>query len=237
MLDIVAQESQRYGVRFTESQMGRMQQYHDLLIERSPLVNLIANTDSETIQRRHILESIALGAALREREILRPTSNVLDVGAGAGFPGLVLKIAWPQIELTLIEATAKKAAFLSDVVVALSLDETRVLTGRAEDLAHDAGLRGAFDLVVARAVAPLPTLLELTLPFARLRGHVATPKGSRAAAEVEAASRAATVLAARIFSIPFGVPGPPQTLVVARKDALTPPEFPRRPGLPAKRPL
>lgn len=237
MLDVVAQESASYGVRLTASQLGRMQQYHDLLIERTAFVNLVANDDSEAIQRRHFLESIALGAALREREILRPTSNVLDVGAGAGFPGLVLKIVWPQIGLTLIEATAKKSAFLSDIIGTLGLDQTRALTGRAEDLAHDPALRDAFDLVVARAVAPLPALLELTIPFARLRGHVATPKGSRAAAEVEGASRAAALLSARIFTIPFAVPGPPQTLVVARKDAATPPEYPRRAGIPAKHPL
>ena len=146
---------------------------------------------------RHFLESIALGAALREREMLRPDAAVLDVGAGAGFPGVLLKIAWPGIRLTLIEATAKKTAFLSALVEALAFGERRVLTGRAETLAHDPALRGRFDLVVARAVAPLPALLELTLPFARVGGRVVTPKGSRAELEIAASARALEVLGGR----------------------------------------
>jgi 16S rRNA (guanine527-N7)-methyltransferase len=112
-----------------------------------------------------------------------------------------------------------------------------VLTGRAEALAHDPALRERFDIVVARAVASLPALLELTLPFARVGGRVVTPKGSRAQEEIAAASNALRILHARIFAVPLAVPGPPQTLVAAVKDATTPAEYPRREGVPAKSPL
>jgi 16S rRNA (guanine527-N7)-methyltransferase len=120
---------------------------------------------------------------------------------------------------------------------ALEMPDAVVLTGRAETLAHDPTLRERFDLVVARAVAPLPALLELTLPYARVGGRVVTPKGSRAAEELAAARDALQVLGGRAFSFPFQVPGPPQTLVAVVKQRPTPPEYPRRPGIPAKRPL
>jgi 16S rRNA (guanine527-N7)-methyltransferase len=226
-----------YGISLSAGQLAQFARYLDLLSDWSQRMNLVADADPAVVVQRHFLESIALGAALREREILRPGASVLEVGAGAGFPGLVLKIAWPAIELTLLEATAKKAAFLSAAVEALGLAGTRVLAGRAEELAHDPGLRGAFDLVVARAVAPLPALLELTLPFARVGGRVASPKGSRAAQEIAAASNALRVLGGRLFSMPLRVLGPPQTLLVVVKQRETPPEYPRRPGVPARSPL
>jgi 16S rRNA (guanine527-N7)-methyltransferase len=237
MLATLSRESEAYGTRLSEAQMRQFEVYFELLVAWSARANLVGSIDANVVQRRHFLESIALGAALREREILRPDTDVLDVGAGAGFPGAVLNIVWPSIRLTLIEATAKKAAFLEALVEALGFADATVLHGRAETLGHAAALRGRFGLVVARAVAPLPALLELTLPFAKIGGRVATPKGSRGRAEIEAAGTALSVLGAQAFSIRLAVPGPEQTLVVAVKQRETPAEYPRRPGVPAKSPL
>ena len=237
MLDTLAAAATTHGVRLQESQFQQFQRYLDLLTEWNARVNLVADADPQVVQQRHFVESLALGATLREREVLRPDTSVIDVGAGAGFPGVVLKITWPTVRLTLLEATAKKTAFLSALIDALGFDATPVLTGRAEALAHDPALREHFDLVVARAVASLPALLELTLPFARVGGRVVTPKGSRAQEEISSAKRALEVLGARIFSLPLNVEGPPQTLVAAVKDRPTPPEYPRRDGVPAKSPL
>jgi 16S rRNA (guanine527-N7)-methyltransferase len=220
-----------------EAQIWQFGRYLELLVEWNSRVNLVSDADSEVVQRRHFLESIALGAALREREVLRPESSMIDVGAGAGFPGVVLKIVWPSIRLTLLEATAKKTAFLAALVDALGFDETPVLTGRAETLAHDAALRERFDLAVARAVAPLPALLELALPFVRVGGRVVTPKGSRAQEEIAASKHALEVLGARIFAVPLDVAGPPQTLVAVVKDRPTPTAYPRREGVPSRSPL
>lgn len=237
MLDLLPREASRYGVRLDELQVARFQRYLDLLREWSQRTNLVSDTDAAVVQRRHFLESIALGAALREREILRPDARVVDVGAGAGFPGVVLKIVWPAVRLTLIEATKKKTAFLSALINALELDDTPVVTGRAEALAHDDTLRERFDLAVARAVAPLPTLLELTLPFVRVGGRVVTPKGSRAEDEAAASAEALRILGAKLVVVPFDVPGPQQHLVAAIKLRPTPAEYPRRDGVPAKSPL
>lgn len=237
MLSILASECDSYGVRLTEGQLAQFERYLTLLQAWSPNVNLVGDDDAEVVQRRHFAESVALGAALREREVLRPDSSVLDVGAGAGFSGISMKIVWPSIRLALLEATAKKTAFLSATVAELGWSDVEVQTGRAETLAHDPALRERFDLVVARAVAPLPALLELTLPFARVGGRMATPKGSRAEDEVKASANAAKVLGARLFAVPLRVPGPEQTLVVALKQRATPTAYPRRDGVPAKSPL
>jgi 16S rRNA (guanine527-N7)-methyltransferase len=237
MLEILKTGVQKYGVKLQDGQILQFERYLELLIEWSGRANLVGDVNAEVVQRRHFLESIALGAALREREILRPGATVVDVGAGAGFPGVALKIVWPSIRLTLIEATAKKTAFLTALIDALGFGATPVLTGRAESLAHDAALRERFDLVVARAVAPLPALLELTLPFARIGGRVVTPKGSRVEEEVAASANALRVLGARVVVVPFDVPGPKQQLVTAVKQRATPAEYPRRDGVPATLPL
>ena len=237
MLELLAREAPAYGLRLTDVQLDLFQQYHNMLVDWSTRVNLVGDTDVEVVQRRHFLESLALGAALREREILRPDAKVLDIGAGAGFPGLPLKIAWPATHLTLLEATAKKTAFLQAVIDELELPDASVITGRAETLAHDPAFREQYDLVLARAVASLPVLVELGLPFARVAGRLVTPKGSRADAEVIEATGALRTLGGRAFVVPFNVPGPPQKLIAVLKQAPSPSEYPRRPGVPAKTPL
>jgi 16S rRNA (guanine527-N7)-methyltransferase len=235
-MSILEDRAREYGVRLAESQLAQIDTYLTLLEDWSARMNLVGDASRDVVIERHVLESIALGAALREREIIRPDADVLDIGAGAGFPGLVLKIVWPAIRLTLLEATAKKTRFLAAAIEAAEIDAI-VLTGRAEDLGHDSALRDRFDLVTARAVAPLRTLAELALPFARVGGRVVTPKGSRAQSDLFEAANALRVLGGRAFAVPFRVPGPPQTLIAIVKDRTTPPEYPRRPGVPARSPL
>jgi 16S rRNA (guanine527-N7)-methyltransferase len=236
MLKRLADDARAYGVKLDSDAIERFERYLTVLTDWSQRMNLVGDASPDVVERRHFGESLALGAALREREVLRPGSDVLDVGAGAGFPGVPLKIAWPAIRLTLLEATAKKAAFLEALRDALGL-EFDVVTGRAETLAHEEALRGRFDLVLARAVAALPELLELTLPFARPGGRVVTVKGSRVEAEVAAAAGAAATLGGRIFTMQLRVEGPDQSIVAVVKTGETPPEYPRAPGVPHKRPL
>lgn len=237
MFDLLIRDARARGLSLSEAQIEQFERYLALLTEWSERANLVGDVQPDVVERRHFAESLAVGAALRERQILRGHEDVLDVGAGAGFPGVPIKIAWPGLRLTLIEATAKKAAFLSALTDELDLAGVTALTGRAETLAHDAGLRERFDLVLARAVAPLPVLLELTLPFVRIGGRVATPKGSRADEELGASGRALEVLGGEVHSVPLDVAGPRQTLVVIVKRHSTPDAYPRRPGLPEKAPL
>jgi 16S rRNA (guanine527-N7)-methyltransferase len=230
-LDMVKDGAAGYGVRLTAEQEEQFDRCLLLLQGSLRRMNLVSDATDEAVQRRHFLESIALGAALRERQLLRPGASVLDVGAGAGFPGVVLKIVWPSIALALIEATAKKADFLRELAAALGLDMA-VRTGRAETLAHDPELRGRFDLVLARAVAPLPALLELTLPFARVGGHVVTPKGSR---RRSGAAGRALGAGGRAFTFRCWCPGHRRRSSPSR--ATTPEAYPRRPGVPGRSPL
>jgi 16S rRNA (guanine527-N7)-methyltransferase len=220
--------------------LSRFQLYFELLVDHGSRHNLTAVRDYDGVQQRHFLESLSLGAALHREGILQGDEALADVGAGAGLPGLPLKIAWPKLHLTAIESTRKKAAFLELVAAELGLQGVSVVTARAEEAAHRLHLRERFDIVTARAVAPLPALAELLLPFARVGGWIAALKGSRLDAEL-AAGRGAiatcggggqreTPLGAGLLSIAA-------RLLVIEKRGSTPRWLPRQPGTPARSPL
>lgn len=235
-------QAQALGLALGQPELDRFQRYYDYLAEASRRLNLTAVTDYQGVQRRHFLESLALLTALYQAKTLRQgqEARLLDLGSGAGFPGLPMKIAHPQLRLWLLEAQRKKAAFLEGLVETLGLPEVRVVAERAEELAHDLRHREAYDLVVARAVAPLAVLVELSLPFLRLGGYLAAPKGSRAPQEMTEALRALTLCGGHIErAVPLAVPGAPypQTLVLIGKITRTPPAYPRRAGIPQRRPL
>jgi 16S rRNA (guanine527-N7)-methyltransferase len=225
-IDLTPQQVQAFGLY-----------YRELMAER-PRAGLTSLTDSEAVQRRHFLESLALLRALEEAGAFGPTA--IDIGTGAGFPGLPIKLVRPGLALTLLEATGKKAAFLGRLVGKLGLEGVAVLQGRAEELAHYPAHRAAYHLALARAVAPLPVLVELALAFLRPGGYLATPKGSAAAREVRQAAAALQACGGRVELLrPLELPGPGPipTLVLVRKVADTPERYPRRPGIPSKRPL
>ena len=156
----------------TDESIAELQRYRDLLAASAAEFNLVSASvrDVDSIERRHIAESLAFGALLAARGLLADGARVLDVGTGAGLPGLPLKIAWPSLKVTLLEATGKKCRFLESVVSALGLEGVEVVEGRAEELAHTTAHRASYDLVVARAVAALPVLLEYCVPFLGVGG-------------------------------------------------------------------
>ena len=242
MLSILVRGARQLGVELDAYQLDLFERYYRHLKSASSRMSLTAVTGYEAVQQRHFLESLALLPAFRQVDLLAPggRERVLDLGAGAGLPGLPLKIAAPDLSLTLLEATARKAAFLRQVVSELALEQVDVLLGRAEEVARQADRRQTYELVVARAVAPLPTLLELALPFLRIGGVLAAPKGSGAPQEVARSQRALGLLGGTLISVaPLSVPGARRRpwLVLVRKVAPTPEVYPRRPGIPAKRPL
>lgn len=242
MLSLFACGARQLGLDLEREQLERFERYYQLLAEVGQRIDLTTALTYEEVQRRHFLESAALTVALRQEGALSADGrcSLIDVGTGAGFPGVPIKILVPEISLTLLEATAKKSAFLRRLLDELRLADARVVTGRAEEVAHAAPHREAYQVAVSRAVAPLPTLLELTLPFLRSGGLLAAPKGSRVDEEVSRSSRALAELGGVVEALrPLAVPyaAHPQTVVLVRKTSPTPARYPRRPGVPKKRPL
>jgi 16S rRNA (guanine527-N7)-methyltransferase len=219
----------------------RFARYRALLLERSTQFNLTAIRDPAEIERRLFLDTIAMVPEL-DRLTGTPGDRtdravrLVDIGAGAGFPGLALKIVRPTLDVTLIDATAKKVAFVNEVIAALELERVRAVQGRAEALGQDNHYRSRFDVATARAVASLPVLLEYVVPFLNVGGTALLPKGLEITEELRRGRRAAAILGAEIVSageLSFSK----TRLVVVRKIASTAAAYPRRVGIPSRDPL
>jgi len=242
----LAEGSRSFGLTLTATQINRFQRYREQLLEWNQRFNLTAIEDPEQVEIRHFLDSLSCLQALSHVSDmplsgwLAKRPRALDIGSGAGFPGLPLKIVWPNLELTLLESTEKKVRFLDHIVRSLSLTSVNTVHSRAETLAHEPEHREAYDLVVARAVAELPVLLEYALPFCRRGGMLLAQKGEAASAEAIASERALAILGGKLRRIvPIEVPGLAETrfVMVVEKTAPTPGQYPRRPGMPKKKPL
>lgn len=215
--------------------------YRDLMLSWNTRFNLTALRTAEDIDFRLILESIRLAACIRDR-IGRPLAGlkIIDIGSGAGIPGIPISVVLPGVDVTMVEATGKKARFIEDVIARLDLQRAQVEHGRAEELARDSSNREVFDCAVARAVGPLATLLELSMPFLEVGGKAFFPKGALEEPEVSQAKAAAVELGARvceIIAIPEIADCPFTQVVVADKIAPVPARYPRRAGIPAREPL
>jgi 16S rRNA (guanine527-N7)-methyltransferase len=237
----LANASGRLGVSLDDDALARFARYRDLLLERSTRFNLTAIRDPAEIERRLFLDAIAMVPELDHLTGIPcdPTDRsvrLVDVGAGAGFPGLALKIVRPALDVTLVDATAKKVAFVNEVIAALELERVRAVQGRAEELGQDKRYRSQFEVATARAVASLPVLLEYVVPFLTIGGTALLPKGLEITEELQLGRRAAAILGTEIVSateLPFTT----TRLVVARKIAPTAAAYPRRVGIPNRDPL
>lgn len=224
------------GIQLTARQIAAFQRYEDELLEWNSRMNLTAIRDREGIRTKHFLDSLSCILAFRER----PPERLIDIGTGAGFPGIPLKIIYPRMKLTLVESVGKKLEFCRHIVETLELEDVTLLQARAEALGQDRTHRERYDWAVARAVANLPVLAEYLLPLVSLGGKMLAQKGESAHAEAVAAEKAIRVLGGELQQIiPVLVPGIAEEryLVVVDKVAPTPPGYPRRVGLPARRPI
>lgn len=227
------------GLNLKSGQLHQFEAYYRELVDWNKRANLTSVTGYEEAQVTHFLDSLTVVLGLESHQKDRD-SKLIDVGSGGGFPGLPLRIVLPGLRVVLLEATAKKARFLEHIVAELGLDNVEVILGRAEEVARDDNYWEKFDVAVSRAVASLPVLAELVLPFCAVGGRMIAPKKGDISREVDRSSKAITTLGGKINQIKeINLEELPdkRCLVIIEKIQHTPDRYPRRPGIPAKRPV
>jgi 16S rRNA (guanine527-N7)-methyltransferase len=245
-VELLLRGARELGLVLTPEHLAAFERYQVELLDWNQRFNLTAITDPAEVQVKHFLDSLTCLLAIAPRGydgLLDPAAvsgRAIDVGAGAGFPGVALKIACPGLRLTLLESVRKKAGFLSHLVAVLGLEDVDIVPERAEDFARRPGRRDGYDFALARALAPMPVLLEYCLPFVRPGGRLVAPKKGDLTAELAAARDAVRVLGGRWrepVQVTSSLLPDARVLVVVEKVAPTPKAYPRRAGIPAKQPL
>jgi 16S rRNA (guanine527-N7)-methyltransferase len=232
-------------VALSDAQRRQLARFRDLLLGWNERVNLTAITDPDSVEQLLFLDALRMVPAIRESlgeiTIAAQRPQLIDIGAGAGFPGLPLAIAMPEIDVTLLDATAKKVNFIREVITNLGLANATPLHGRSEEIGHDRAYRERFDFATARAVAALPTLAELAIPLLHAGGRAFFPKSADIDDELAEGERAAALLGAQIRATPLLLHNRNEKmtrLVIMDKIGVrTPSQFPRRAGIPAREPL
>ena len=229
-------EALLFGVELNETQLSQFYTYYEMLIEWNEKINLTAITDFDEVLKKHFLDSIAIGRILNQNDII----SILDIGTGAGFPGIPIKIAFPNVEITLMDSLNKRVNFLNEVIEKLSLKKISAIHGRAEDFAKKDLMREKFDLCVSRAVANLSSLSEFCLPYVKVGGRFVSYKSEKAKEELEASKNAISILGGgNVTCDEFSLPDTDfnRTFVIIEKIKETPGKYPRKAGTPIKQPL
>ena len=224
------------GFPLTDRQKEQFERYFELLVEWNEKINLTAITDKDEVYLKHFYDSIApILQGLIENQPIR----LLDIGAGAGFPSLPMKILFPELDVTIIDSLNKRINFLHLLAEDLGLSGVHFYHGRAEDFAQDKSFRAQFDLVTARAVARMQVLSELTIPYLKVGGRLLALKASNAPEELEEAKNALNLLFSKVENnLQYELPnGDPRYITVVEKKKETPNKYPRKAGMPNKRPL
>ena len=224
------------GLELNDRQKKQFHRYFQLLVEWNEKINLTAITAEDEVYLKHFYDSLA---PILQGYILNEPISLLDIGAGAGFPSLPMKILFPQLEVTIIDSLNKRIQFLHLLAEELGLEGVHFYHGRAEDFAQDKQFRAQFDLVTARAVARMQVLSELTIPFLKVGGRLIALKASSAEDELNQAKNALSLLFAKVLeNVDYQLPnGDPRTLTIVEKKKETPNKYPRKAGVPNKRPL
>lgn len=235
MKDLIASARSLLDFNLNSTQLVALQRFENELMAWNQRFNLTAIREKEQIRVKHFLDSLTCLRVMKE-----PVGKVIDVGTGAGFPGLPLKIIFPSMNLTLVESVGKKVEFCQHIVEQLGLDNVEIIQDRAEALGHTVKHRQQYDWALARAVAIMPVLSEYLLPLVKVGGTMLAMKGENAHSETHSAEYAVTILGGHLRKIiPITLPGVVEErhLVVIDKIAATPNTYPRRIGLPSKHPL
>lgn len=234
--DTFQKDLKALNITLSEKQEKQFLKYYDILIKWNQVMNLTAITEYEDVMKKHFIDSLSLVRAYD----MNGAANLIDVGTGAGFPGLALKIAFPGCKVTLLDSLNKRIQFLNVVISELGLTDVEAVHGRAEDFARQGKLRESFDLCVSRAVANLSTLSEYCLPFVRKGGFFIAYKSEKISDEIAGAENAVTLLGGKVEDKKeFLLPGSDiyRCLFVIKKERETPKKYPRKAGLPGKEPL
>ena len=230
--DLLAEQN----LSLTEQQKMQFERYFQLLVEWNEKINLTAITDKEEVYLKHFYDSIA---PILQELIPNATIKLLDIGAGAGFPSIPMKILYPNLDVTIIDSLNKRINFLQLLAGELGLEGVHFYHGRAEDFAQDKNFRAQFDIVTARAVARMQVLSELTIPFLKVGGKLLALKASNAPEELTDAKNALNLLFSKVEdNISYTLPnGYPRYMTIVEKKKETPNKYPRKAGMPNKRPL
>lgn len=222
------------GIELTDSQLNAFETYYDMLIDRNKVMNLTAITEFDEVMDKHFLDSVYLFRSIE----LKADYKLIDIGTGAGFPGIPLKIVFPELKITLLDSLNKRVGFLNDVIDELNLNDIEAIHGRAEDIARDKAYRASYDIAVSRAVANLSTLSEYCLPFVKIGGKFVSYKSGDCADEVDNAKSAIHLLGGKINKIDeFSYSNNSRSFIVIDKVMNTSNKYPRKAGLPSKKPL
>ncbi len=229
-------ELEKMNIRLTDDQKSQFDLYYELLIEWNRIMNLTGITDYDEVNLKHFTDSLTISRIIDMAQI----NTLIDVGTGAGFPGIPIKIAFPHIKVYLLDSLNKRIKFLNEVIKKLGLKNIYAFHGRAEDFAKDRQYREKFDVCVSRAVANLSTLSEYCIPFVKTGGYFVSYKGGDSDEEVVRSENAITLLGGEIentdrFFLPDTDIG--RTLIKIRKRKSTPNRYPRKAGIPSKEPL
>ena len=230
------QELENLGICLTEVQREQFDRYYELLVEWNKVMNLTGITDYDEVNLKHFVDSLTIVRVKNMKNV----ENVIDIGTGAGFPGIPLKIVYPEIKIVLLDSLNKRIKFLNTVIGELGLKNIETLHGRAEDYAKKSEYREKFDLCVSRAVANLSTLSEYCIPFVKVGGEFISYKSGTSDEEINEAQGAVNILGGKIEKTEkFKLPGTDmgRALVMIKKEKHTPGRYPRKAGVPGKEPL
>ena len=236
MNNVLTEKVKELSIVLNDKQIQQFEQYYNILVEWNKVMNLTAITEYEEVVEKHFLDSLTIVNAIHVEKI----ETLIDVGTGAGFPGIPLKIAFPHLKVTLLDSLNKRIKFLNEVIDLLELNDIKAIHGRAEDYAKQAEYREQYDICVSRAVANLSTLSEYCIPFVKRNGYFVSYKSGSSDEEIQQAEKAVNILGGKIektdkFLLPETDMG--RALVNIKKIKITPAKYPRKAGMPSREPL
>ena len=234
--DTLVRETKQLGITLSEKQIQQFVRYYELLVEWNSFMNLTAITEYEEVMEKHFVDSLAAVKVCDFHQV----KSLIDIGTGAGFPGIPLKIAFPHLEVVLLDSLNKRTKFLNEVINQLGLENIRTIHGRAEDYAKQKEYREQFDVCVSRAVANLSTLSEYCIPYVKNTGEFISYKSGKIEEEVEQARNAVFILGGKISKIEkfcLADTDMERSFVIIKKEKKSPEKYPRKAGMPSKEPL